>query len=196
MTRDDCFNSGRPVFRTAHRPVPLRPSCRRAGRTDCLPQFAPPHTIRLNSPFAHLQRDDTSRRADRPRHRISPSDRKPAFPYHITMKTASRSTPRICDTGSGELPPPFACLLVLFPTVRGITRRIPHRSDPTRQIRFAHFPCRVDFPIAMSHRRAIINIPSERSFRGFYSPVEPASLIGLLPATLLFENASFQKPSS
>lgn len=30
----------------------------------------------------------------------------------------------------------------------------------------------------------------------FYSPVEPASLIGLLPVTLLFENASFQKPPS
>lgn len=78
------------------------------------------------------------------------------FVSHHAILAASRPTPRICDTGSGEKSSPFAYRPVLFYAVRGVARRIRHLGDPIDPIRFAHFPWMADFPVALSHRRAIL----------------------------------------
>lgn len=111
------LDSGRPVFRTAHHLASPLPAPRAAPRavelavpTACR-ETAPPHTIRSNPSISYEMIRDAEQIANaiRRHFRISPSDGKPASPYHITTKTASRLTPRICDTGSGESLPPFAC---------------------------------------------------------------------------------------
>lgn len=92
------------------------------------------------------------------------------------MKASSRPTPRICDTVSGERSPPFVyrhylierfvcCSLYLFDETNPICAFSVDGGFPG---------CPVPSPCYS------IDIPSECSFRGFYSLVEPASLVGLL----------------
>lgn len=111
------LDSGRPVFRTAHRlasPLPVpRAALRAAGRDapTARRETAPPNTIRRNpSISSEMIRAAGQIALTICRHsHICPSDEKSAFLYHITTKAASRPTPRICDTGNGERSPPFAC---------------------------------------------------------------------------------------
>lgn len=153
--------------------------CRGAGCADCLPRSRP--TAYDTAQSTHFLRDDTSRKTDS---RISLISRY----FRITSDTVvshhdeSSFPPHAlpCDTGSGEMPSPFACLPVPFPTMLGIARRIQYRDNSMADPICAFS---VDGGFSGYHVPSpcyYTNIPSGRSFRGFYSPVETASPVGLL----------------
>lgn len=163
------LDSCRPVFRTANLPVtpprlPCRSSCRRASRACRLLAVKPLRRTRCG---AHRPlRDDTRRKTDS---RISLISRY----FRITSDTVvshhdeSSFPPHAlpCDTGSGEMPSPFACLPVPFPTMLGIARRIQYRDNSMADPICAFS---VDGGFPGCHVPSLcysINIPSERCSR-------------------------------
>lgn len=150
------LNSSRPVFRTAHRLVapprlPCRPSCRRAGRADCLPRNRSTAYDTVQS--SHLQQDDTSSRANR---RIPLINRY----CYTTSDTVVSHHDESCF-------PPYAPHMrhgergernhhLLAASISSSGSAAARSTYLTRKIRFAHFPCRMDFPVALSRRRVIL----------------------------------------
>lgn len=170
------LNSGRPVFRTAHRlasPLPApRAAPRAAGRAvraDCLPRT---RSDAYDTTFSvHLQQDDTSRMADR-------FHLRQVFPYIPIRRKAGISishhdescfpphAPHMRHGERGEFT--AVCLPIRLVSTRygGGDRHIPHRGNQIGRIRFCAFSVNGGFPCC--HVPSLcysINIPSERCSR-------------------------------
>lgn len=162
MTRDDCLIVVVPFFvppisPSPPRRLPCRPRAAGRAASVCLPQSASPSAIRSNPSISHEMTLVAGRIAIPP-----PADRSVFLYILATRKVGIFVSP--CDEGSF---PPHA------PHIRHgergeVTRRLlaatissggsaaARSTYSTGQIRFAHFPCRADFPVALPHRRAIL----------------------------------------